>query len=313
MCLIDQSFNPRTCLRPIRLCRDRTKQRVEHGSPPPYQRPDIHHCLHLSLRILRILLLLICIVCDSHMLGHDLTARRIVIVTNLATLVLGTFLIVVSFMNGYVLGHSNIALPYIAGGVGIFSLLVSSMGIVAVCRKRRSNLLCCYAFLMFALTTALIIIAVLAFQQRDAVKQWVDQHWSGIEENVIGLDISEDDFVRQLHQHLNLIGLSTSILACTLLFNTGAAVCFYMIQRKNLREDRDVEERKVLCEGSSEEEDMYEEEEMEDAEEGKDSNRQQVDVHIHLVDPTQKKKKTIELTRKKGKRGKKGKKRSETE
>jgi hypothetical protein len=211
---------------------------------------------------------LICIVCDSHILGHDLTARRIVISTNVGTMVLGLLMVVVSFMENVVLGHTDVILPYLGGSVGLFALFVSTIGIVAVCNKRRPRLLCCYAFMMFTLTTALVTVSVLAFQKRDRVKQFVQTHWTTIEKKVIGFHITQDDFVRRMHMHMNLIGLSASILACMLLFNTGAAICFWFTQRKRIG-DYNAAERKELFDGSSEDEDMddyYDDEEYDDDE-----------------------------------------------
>ena len=134
---------------------------------------------HLSgaagVLIFSTVLLLISIICDSHLLGHDLTARKIVITTNFCTVILGILLIAVSAMNSTLFGQNDsILLPYLGGGVGGFAIVVSSIGIAAVWKKRRrSKVLCCYAFLMFTLTASLITVSVMAFQRRDEVKKWV--------------------------------------------------------------------------------------------------------------------------------------------
>ena len=84
-------------------------------------------------------------------------------------------------------------------------------------------------------------------------------HWALIEKQYIGVTISEDDFANTLHQHLNLIGLSASIIACTLVFNTGATLIFWCSQRKRVR-NYTAAERRELFDGSDEEYSSEEEE-----------------------------------------------------
>jgi len=243
-------------------------------------------------------LLMICILCDSHLLGHDLTARRIVITTNVGTFILGILLIVVAAMNDAMFGkHEQILLPFIAGGGGGLTLLVSAIGIFSVWDKHRPRLLCCYSLSMFTLTTCLVTIAVLGFQRRDEVKQFVNEHWTDFENKVIGARISKDDFVRTLHQHLNLIGLSSSILACTLFLNTGAACRFWCSRRMKRKYDDDYERRNML---SDSEEELSDEDAYDDYDD--------VDVH-HDDDDEEQQQSTqrVEMTEHKSTRGKKAK------
>ena len=128
-----------------------------------------------SVLIVCAILLIICIGCDSHLLGHDLTARRIVITTNVGTMLLGLGFIVVAAMNKYhnSIVHKDVYLPYVAGGVGVCTFVISLIGIVAVCGKRRPRLLCFYSFLMLTLTSSLVIVAIISFQRKNEIKQWV--------------------------------------------------------------------------------------------------------------------------------------------
>jgi len=216
-----------------------------------------------SVLIVCAILLLICIVCDSHLLGHDLTARRIVITTNIGTMLLGIGFIVVAAMNKYhnsIVHKDDVYLPYVAGGVGVCTFVISLVGIVAVCGgKQRPKLLCFYSFLMVMLSSSLVVVAIISFQKKNQIKQWVKMNWAMIEKKYIGVTISEDDFANTLHQHLNLIGLSASIIACTLVFNTIATIIFWCSQRKRIR-NYTAAERRELFDGSDEEYSSEEEE-----------------------------------------------------
>jgi hypothetical protein len=217
-------------------------------------------------------LIFVCIICDSHLLGHELTARRIVISTNIITFILGVLLIVVSFMNVFILGHDDIILPYIAGSVGMIVLIISLIGILSVCKNRSYKLSCCYAFLMMILTIVLIVIASITFQKRAQVQSFVNENWNTIEKKLIGVDtITKDDFIRQLHQHFNLIGISSSIMICMLLLNTVASTYFWCSQRKKTR-DYDASERRELFDDSSDEEDLFEEGDSASSDDGDDGD-----------------------------------------
>ena len=74
------------------------------------------------------------------------------------------------------------------------------------------------------------MLAVMAFVQRDAVVAWVNTNWNEIEDKLVG-HITEHDFGRQMHQHLNLLGISSCILLVFLIFNTFAAVVFWRTAR----------------------------------------------------------------------------------
>lgn len=173
-------------------------------------------------------LLIACIACDSQLLGHDLTARRVVILSNASTVILGVLLVVAAVGGG--MSHLGGAwLPYVGVCVGIFTSLTSMCGIYSVW-KRRPKALRCYALIMLTLFLSVFTLAVMSFVQRDEVVKWVDQHWPDIEEKLVGA-ITKDDFGRQMHQHLNLLGISSCILLVFLIFNTFAAVAFWRYAR----------------------------------------------------------------------------------
>lgn len=173
-------------------------------------------------------LLLVCIMCDSQLLGHDLTARRVVILSNAGTLILGV-LVVIAAVGGGISHLGGVWLPYVGVGVGLFTSLVSGAGIFSVWR-RRPKALRCYACVMLLLFISTFVLAIMAFVQRDAVVSWVNSNWPEIEVKLVG-HITEHDFGRQMHQHLNLLGISSCILLVFLIFNTFAAVVFWRTAR----------------------------------------------------------------------------------
>ena len=105
----------------------------------------------------------------------------------------------------------------------------------------------------------------------------VHHNWSMLEKKIFGLQISEDDFARTLHQHLNLIGLSSSILACTLLFNTAATVQFWC-SSTNKRKYDDIQERRNMLSDSEEELSEDEERYSDEDDEEKQQNIRSVEM-----------------------------------
>jgi hypothetical protein len=197
-------------------------------------------------------LLVVCIACDSQLLGHDLTARRVVILSNAGTLILGV-LAVVAAVGGGISHLGGVWLPYVGAGVGLFTCLTSMAGIYSVWR-RRPKALRCYACIMLLLFLSTFVLAIMAFVQRDAVLAWVDANWAEIEEKLVG-HITEHDFGRQMHQHLNLLGISSCILLVFLIFNTFAAVVFWRSARARGRAGYDDARQLVGDGGDSNSED----------------------------------------------------------
>ncbi len=252
---------------------------------------------HLSgaaaVLILAAVLLVLCIVCDSQLLGHEVTARRVVILSNAGTTVLGVLLIVAAVEGG--IAHIGGAwLPYMAAGVGAFAVVVSLLGICGVwrrpggrdrsrkCGSRRA--LCVYAVVLLLLLVLMLTVAVIAFTQVEDVAAFVAAHWSAIEENVVGHGVSESDFGKQLSQHLNLIGIGACILLVTLLFNTAAGVVFWRMSRKAERSRyAERRERRRLVDGDEEagvggDDDDEEEEELDLGSSGEDEDEAGVEM-----------------------------------
>ena len=119
-----------------------------------------------------------------------------------------------------------------------------------------------------------------------------------LEKKIFGLQISEDDFARTLHQHLNLIGLSSSILACTLLFNTAATIQFWC-SSINKRKYDDLQERRNML--SDSEEELSEDEERYSDEDEDDEEKQQNIRSVEMANRDKSKKGTKRIRKQKQK------------
>jgi len=180
--------------------------------------------------------MIISLIFTARVLGAARTQARIMHLVNFLTLILGTFIIVLSAITAFI-NFNGRAIPYTLLFIGSVIFTVSFLGYYGT-KWKSIGMLNTYVVIVIVMTIMLLVTGIICYTNKPAALQYVSDHWEEIKNPGQNDAADLEKFKGNLSSYLTLLG-SVAIGGVVFMIFAGVVTSFLVsnIKAGHYKED----------------------------------------------------------------------------